>query len=343
MKIVALALALTSASASLVQRGSHKPLSYWTKQERVASNYQHEITIAVKQQNLDKIEAALMDVATPGSRNYRKHWTPEQVREATMGDGSDAEAAIAWLVNDVGAQITMLSKGSEYVHASASVATWEAALGCKFHWFARTALAGRADDAGTVARCDSDYTLPDALSEHVHAIFSVSNLPPRVVSHARLGASAASSDDEIVASVTPAVLNSFYNIDSNTGSSLASQAVFETSGQTFSPDDLATFQTNYDIALDPVDTDVGSHSSDRLCKIDADDCIEANVRTHATALSPCACSLSTRCLRPAAGRAVHDSGVAHYSDDVLLCLVDHRSFCRVCRGTRRDGLAHPRQ
>ena len=66
----------------------------------------------------------------------------------------------------------------------------------------------------------------------MRALFSVSNLPPRVVRHMRIGEDEAEGVLDSI--ITPAVLDSFYNIDSNTGSSLASQAVFETSGQTFS-------------------------------------------------------------------------------------------------------------
>ena len=109
----------------------------------------------------------------------------------------------------------------------------------------------------------------------MRALFSVSNLPPRVVRHMRIGEDEAEGVlDDII---TPAVLDSFYNTDSNTGSSLASQAVFETSGQTFSPSDLATFQSNFGLPSDPVDTDVGGHSSDTLCKILANECGEANL------------------------------------------------------------------
>ena len=186
------------------------PRSYWAKQDRVAADYVHEVTVAVHQQNLDKLEAALLDVSTPGSRNFRKHWTTEQVRhvralvpsavqracvvcrarastppsslsrdadtshpalflwdfwggprrhrraqvrEATMGDGADAAATVEWLVTDVGAKITRSTKASEFVRASASVAQWEAALGCEV----RDARATR----------------------HVHACFCTTPLPTR--------------------------------------------------------------------------------------------------------------------------------------------------------------------
>ena len=47
--------------------------------------------------------------------------------------------------------------------------------------------------------------------------------------------------------VTPEVLKSTYGIVNSTGSSLASQAVFSTTGQTFSPSDLTAFQTAFDL------------------------------------------------------------------------------------------------
>ena len=270
-----LALTALASASSVVQRGSHKPLAYWTKEQRVSAETEHEVVVAVRQRNLDRVEAALADVSDPRSPRFRAHWTPAQLRAATMGNGSDARAAIAWLVADVGARVTRSSVASEFVRAKAPVGAWERALGCEFHWYARAAASARHDDAGRVARCDGDYALPSSVSPHVSAIFSVSNLPPRVSRGARRRGAAGSP--ALGNAVTPAVLDEFYAIDSNAGSKLASQAVFETSGQTFSPDDLATFEKAFGLPPDAVDTDVGGHSSDSLCKVVANECTEANL------------------------------------------------------------------
>ena len=273
MSLRLLVLVAAASASSVVKYGSHKPLDYWTKEQRVSAETEHEVVVAVRQRNLDRVEAALADVSDPRSPRFRAHWTPAQLRMVTMGNGSDARATIAWLVS-VGARVTRSSVASEFVRASAPVGAWEAALGCEFHWYSRAASA-RHDDAGRVARCDADYSLPASVSPHVSAIFSVSNLPPRVSRGAR--STAAASGAALGNAITPAVLDTFYAIDSNTGSKLASQAVFETSGQTFSPDDLATFEKTFNLPSDAVDTDVGGHSSDALCEVLANECTEANL------------------------------------------------------------------
>jgi hypothetical protein len=68
------------------------------------------------------------------------------------------------------------------------------------------------------------------------------------------------------------LLNSYYNITFNTGNSLASQAVFESLGQYFSPSDLAQFQTTYNLPVEPVAADIGGYSSDAQCTANANNC-----------------------------------------------------------------------
>ena len=103
-----LLLLAAAAASSVVQRGSHVPLDYWTKEQRVSAETEHEVVVAVRQRNLDRVEAALADVSDPRSPRVRAHWTPAQLRAATMGNGSDARAAIAWLVSG-GARVTLPS------------------------------------------------------------------------------------------------------------------------------------------------------------------------------------------------------------------------------------------
>ncbi len=84
--------------------------------------------------------------------------------------------------------------------------------------------------------------------------------------------------------ITPAVLNSYYNITTNTGNTLASQAVFESLGQYYSPADLLQFEAYFDIPLYNVTTDIGGYESDAECIADANNCAEANLGMFATSL-----------------------------------------------------------
>jgi hypothetical protein len=77
--------------------------------------------------------------------------------------------------------------------------------------------------------------------------------------------------------VTPATLNTFYNISSNVGHRNATQLIYASINQTFSPNDLAQFQRELGVPQSPVTSDYNGHSDDSLCIIDEGDCGEANL------------------------------------------------------------------
>ena len=65
--------------------------------------------------------------------------------------------------------------------------------------------------------------------------------------------------------ITPAVLNFAYDIDSNVGHPGATQAVYETIGQGFSPSDLTAFQQRFGLPVIPVNKSIGGHARDSYC------------------------------------------------------------------------------
>lgn len=77
--------------------------------------------------------------------------------------------------------------------------------------------------------------------------------------------------------VSPAFFNHQYNIASNLGHASASQLVYESLGQYFSPADLAQYQSENSIPAHGVTYDVNGYSSDIACRISPNDCGEANL------------------------------------------------------------------
>ena len=77
--------------------------------------------------------------------------------------------------------------------------------------------------------------------------------------------------------VGPTFLNAYYNISSNLGHPEASQLIYAAINQTFSPSDLAQYQSEYGIPGHVVTYDVNGHSSSAFCEVDAPDCGEANL------------------------------------------------------------------
>jgi hypothetical protein len=74
----------------------------------------------------------------------------------------------------------------------------------------------------------------------------------------------------------PGLINMYYNISSNTGSQEASQAVFETSGQTFSSVDMAIFENVFSLPTAQPNDDINGHITTKAC-MGVDNCAEANL------------------------------------------------------------------
>ena len=132
------------------------------------------------------------------------------------------------------------------------------------------------------------YSLPVDLVPHVHCVFLTVEIPPAIMhrqdkdkqashSHSNnlrgepVGNEPASSPSHSNHQgsnsnkmrplnngyVTPSVLNSFYNIISNTGSAAVSQVVYAALGQTLSPSDLSAFQSTFNLPQQSIAGSIG--------------------------------------------------------------------------------------
>jgi len=231
----------------------------------------HEVIFAVKQRNLDQLEKILYDVSDPKSPHFGKHMNRREVANLTA-NAAGTDAVLTYLKSN-GAQIVKKTPYGEYITAKAPVSLWEKLFSTKFYAFAHQ---NHAHDPIFRAY---EYSVEDQLNEHVEAVFNTVQLPPRLAPSKVIKKHEGKKVGDTAASgtITPALLNSYYNVASNVGSTLASQAVFESLGQYYSPSDLALFQTNYNLPQDPVDYDVGGYVSDSACVSNANNCVEANL------------------------------------------------------------------
>ena len=108
MKIPSLAaslLCLCSLTAALAipdthvihERQSSHMKSKLRKRSKPDRNLQLPMRIGLKQDNLDKAPAWLMDVAHPASENYGKHWTIDEIIDAFKPSDQTVDAVRQWL------------------------------------------------------------------------------------------------------------------------------------------------------------------------------------------------------------------------------------------------------
>ncbi len=227
----------------------------FTLHSKPETDHAHEIVFAVKQRNLDILDSMLMERSTPGGDKYQQWMTFEEIGALTS-NLEGAAAIKAWL-SASGVQVTWESAHKDYIKARASVAVWDELLSASFHLWQDASLKGHKDESKLFVRT-AEYSIPAELEQHIDAVFNTVQTPP-VVSQSYYR----SVDNSLkkstlrvgeffkpqafaVPDVTVSFLNTFYGVPANTvGNALQNQSVFETSEQSFSQNDLATFQEYY--------------------------------------------------------------------------------------------------
>jgi subtilase family serine protease len=222
-----------------------------------------ELIFAVRQNNIRELEQLLLERSTPGSSNYQQWLSFEEVEDMTSNPES-AAAVILWLQEE-GIDISDFTLRQEYIMARAPLSKWEELLSTEFFEFADTTRSERKVVAA------NEYSIPAHLVPHLSAVFNTVQATPEIYTKYHR------QDDEVLSSssfatsssspslrrndlsltskgltssdgkVTVSFLNKFLQIESNAGSSLQQQSVFETSEEYYSPNDLAAFQDYYDL------------------------------------------------------------------------------------------------
>ncbi len=225
---------------------SHRPDV--TKKLRAKTDVTHQIVVAVKQRNMDKLEKVLHDVSDPNSVNYGKHWTSKQVAELTANPA--ATAFVKRYFEKRGAKVISQTAHGEYVTIEAPLNILEEVFESTFYEFEQD-VKGDGKQVKRFVRAEEAF-LPQGFAQYVQHVFNLIDFPDakpvvtqsiRAAKNAKTVQMKALADDDLIANmVTPALLNSYYEIPSNTGVTTTTQAVFESLNQSYSPSDLTAFQ-----------------------------------------------------------------------------------------------------
>eukprot|EP01042_Synura_sphagnicola_P002471 gene2471-2969_t len=262
----------------------------------------HEVIFAVKQRNTERLPKMLQEVSDPSSFRYGKHLSRKQIQDFTKNPVSSRAIKQALLHHDIAIEKT--TRNSEYIVASATIDVWERFFDTKFHFFH-----DEVNDQ-VVARALS-HKLPAPLAPHTAGVFGVSDyfvdnsgasrrskremvrkrLDDKVGAHvmksqaATLGNNGApwcmqfDVDGEMAtACITyPQLLYNYYNASAPYGGAPATQAVFGSLGQAFSPEDLTTFQESFGLTVKPAAGAYNGQMDNNACYVDTSNCDEASL------------------------------------------------------------------
>lgn len=199
-----------------------------------------------------------------------------------MTSNKESQVAILTFLEGHGATIVSESLYGEFITAQASIGLWETLFNTEFYTFHHHP----SDDkiVNKLVRAE-EYSIPRSLHQHVDAVFGTIQMPsmvwgkPIMTRVENYGSNSTIQHHAVTGYTTPSLLNSFYNIDSNTGSAASTQATFETIGQYVSEGDLLRFQKYFNLPIQSLASKVGGHvdSANIVCSSNPDTCTEPNL------------------------------------------------------------------
>ena len=208
-------------------------------------------------------------VSALDSPSYARYVTLDELN-AECANPAATEAVVAWL-SAAGFQSVAATRNGDYVRATAPIATVERALDATFHVFAHADIA----NGGTVVRTE-EWTLPSDMRENVDFVGQINDfagpLAPRT---SRPFAHAASPDGTGNASI--ALVNSFYNVRSNTVKSAKATHGVCGIGQQFDPKDLIAYAKTFDLSAPTNVTVRGVAVFSFECLHQPNSCLEASL------------------------------------------------------------------
>lgn len=260
------------------------------------STVHHELIFAIKQLNVTTLNDLLLSVSNISSPFYGHYLSRDEVASYTsnpLGVQSVTNYLLARGITNF-----RTTKYGEYIIATAPLYMWEVLFRTTFYNVANSygKKRRRGSDQQSALR-GLEYTVPEELDPHLLAVFNIIETPAfsrltntisgEAISKRKLAATLAGLppadkmiNSKLKAYVTgftyPNLINHYYNVSSNKGSNLTSQAVFETSGQTFSSVDMEIFENSFDLPMAQPTTDINDHIIATACK-GIKNCAEANL------------------------------------------------------------------
>jgi tripeptidyl-peptidase-1 len=136
----------------------------WVKHSSMHRTSMMPMKVALRQGNLDKLDGYLMDVSSPDSTNYGKHWSHEAIAEAFAPSQETVKAVTEWLESaGIAPSRVSQSQSLGWLNFDATVEEAESLLRTEYHLY-RHQSSGRGQAACT------EYHVPASVQTHIDFI-----------------------------------------------------------------------------------------------------------------------------------------------------------------------------
>ena len=265
------------------------------KGPRAPSSQTHDLVFSIRLRNMDELERILYDVSDPSSTNYGNHLTREDIVDLTSNVESCKEV-ISYL-ETAGASILSEDLAGGFISARGSVSLWESMLDTEFHSYSlqpgRNGNEIKNSNTATSFLRTERYSVPHSLDAHIAWVLDTTDVPSsakremlrdRMASDKHIKQSRFSAASLVNPPfITPQKLNNAYNITDNSGHPLAIQSALQGFAQSVSPEDLALFQRDLGLPINPIAKFVGDplyvRTAAYCLSVSFESCAEANLDT----------------------------------------------------------------
>ncbi|KAH8893898.1 subtilisin-like protein [Thozetella sp. PMI_491] len=135
------------------------------RRDRVPQDHVFPMRIGLAQKNLHNGYSYLMDVSDPGSPNFGKHWTPEQVKEAFAPPEESVKAVKEWLSSSgIARDRVSLTSSGGWLAFDATAKEAEELLRTEYYHY-EDVLGGQLS-----AGCE-EYSVPSHLAKYIDFVY----------------------------------------------------------------------------------------------------------------------------------------------------------------------------
>eukprot|EP01127_Copromyxa_protea_P016095 TRINITY_DN4726_c0_g1_i2.p1 TRINITY_DN4726_c0_g1~~TRINITY_DN4726_c0_g1_i2.p1 ORF type:complete len:563 (-),score=125.11 TRINITY_DN4726_c0_g1_i2:77-1765(-) len=238
LAIVASILSVTDAQKPPLFKYGERSIAPegWARLNEVEVDPHHELSfiIALKQQNLDTLDAIYWDRVNPDSPNYRNWLTSDEINAIVSPSTEDHDAVWNWLKNN---GVRELVSHGDSIEGKASVKVLSHMMHTKFYTYQH-------QDGRKIVRIGGAYHVPENLATIIEMFSGLNTFAP-AKQHKRTKKIQVTGVWDWDTYVVPQTLWGLYNIPSGiTAKNNSSQAVLEWEAQYYSPADLKGFGEN---------------------------------------------------------------------------------------------------
>ncbi|KAI1271353.1 peptidase S8/S53 domain-containing protein [Xylaria sp. FL0933] len=145
----------------------------WTKISEASDDIPIDLRFALKQSNLERAEEYMRDVSHPGSENFGRFWTPQQVIDTFAPSKEALSNTVGWLLQmGVASNRITPSAGRNWIKVNSTVAEAERLLDTTYNVYQ--------DDEGTVLVACESYAVPKNIQQHIDFVSPTIQFDPRM-------------------------------------------------------------------------------------------------------------------------------------------------------------------